>query len=98
FVSATDLHLKDALSNANLKAGNPNTGITTDIDGEQRDTTKPYIGADEIVCKMANPTVEVLEPVCPNPGKATIKNYDSGKSYTFSPQGPTVGINGEVLN
>ncbi|MFC2125242.1 right-handed parallel beta-helix repeat-containing protein [Bacteroidota bacterium] len=44
FVSATDLHTNDPwISNL----GTPLTEVTTDIDGETRDSTNPDIGADE---------------------------------------------------
>ncbi len=47
FVSATDLHLTGS-SNGDIDlAGTPIAGITTDIDGDVRSTTFPYIGADE---------------------------------------------------
>ena len=47
FVSATDLHLT-GLSVGDLDlAGTPLAGILTDIDGDVRSTTFPYIGADE---------------------------------------------------
>ena len=51
FTSATDLHLTavaSASGNAALKAGTPISGITTDYDGETRNTVTPAIGADEI--------------------------------------------------
>ena len=51
FTSATDLHLTavaSASGNAALKAGTPISGITTDYDGEIRNTVTPAMGADEI--------------------------------------------------
>ncbi|MFM7671378.1 MAG: beta strand repeat-containing protein, partial [Bacteroidota bacterium] len=54
FVSATDLHLTNAVGD-NLclnGAATPIAGITTDIDGNTRNATKPDIGADEF-----NPTL-----------------------------------------
>jgi hypothetical protein len=48
FVSSTDLHIKGtSVGNYNL-AGTPISGYTTDIDGDARSTTHPYMGADEI--------------------------------------------------
>lgn len=48
FVSNTDAHLAGtSIGNFNLK-GSPISGITTDIDGQTRNTTFPYMGADEI--------------------------------------------------
>ncbi len=48
FVSNFDAHLNgSSIGNFNLK-GSPISGITTDIDGQTRNTTFPYMGADEI--------------------------------------------------
>ncbi|MBN1463869.1 MAG: hypothetical protein JW922_09390, partial [Paludibacteraceae bacterium] len=47
FVSATDLHLSGpSIGDVNL-TGFPIASITTDIDGETRDGSYPYMGADE---------------------------------------------------
>lgn len=47
FVSGTDLHLAgNSIGDADL-AGIPVQGITTDIDGNMRDASSPYRGADE---------------------------------------------------
>jgi hypothetical protein len=47
FMSATDLHLADSsVGDINL-AGIPIAGITIDIDGQPRNTSSPYMGADE---------------------------------------------------
>lgn len=49
FVSATDLHLVPA-SNCNLhRRGTPLAGVTVDFDNDTRSTTKPDMGADEII-------------------------------------------------
>ncbi len=47
FVSATDLHLTGASNGDTDLAGTPIAGITTDIDGDTRSATFPYMGADE---------------------------------------------------
>ncbi len=47
FVNNTDLHLSDASIGNELLAGTPITNFMTDIDGELRNSTKPYLGADE---------------------------------------------------
>ncbi|RLD57162.1 MAG: hypothetical protein DRJ01_14210, partial [Bacteroidetes bacterium] len=46
YLSNNDLHLSPTLQ---FQAGTPINGITTDIDGEQRNSTTPFIGADEYV-------------------------------------------------
>lgn len=43
FISSTDLHVHNAL----LRQGIPISDITTDIDGDPRSSTHPFIGADE---------------------------------------------------
>jgi len=63
YISSSDLHVKEiSIDNS----GTPISGITTDIDGETRNTTKPDIGADE----FSPPTndaglVSLLSPVEP---------------------------------
>lgn len=47
FVSNTDLHLDGISIGDEQLAGIPITGITDDIDGQQRDPLYPYMGADE---------------------------------------------------
>jgi PKD repeat protein len=44
FFSGTDLHIKNPMMKA---LGTPVSGITTDMDGETRNSTAPDIGADE---------------------------------------------------
>lgn len=53
YLSATDLHAASGSSMAN--AGNPITGITTDIDNENRDASTPDIGADEFSTSACTP-------------------------------------------
>ncbi len=62
--SLTDLHVGAVDLNG---AGNPFTGITTDIDGEQRDTLTPDIGADEFRLPAADDAgiSDLLGPVVP---------------------------------
>ncbi len=47
FVSTADVHLSLGSVNHNYD-GTPIAGITTDIDGDTRDLSIPYIGADEV--------------------------------------------------
>jgi hypothetical protein len=47
FVSSTDLHLSLVSVDHNYD-GTPIAGITTDIDGDTRNASIPYIGADEV--------------------------------------------------
>ncbi len=55
FVSATDLHLQP--TSPMLGMGVSGTGITTDIDGQTRDTP-PDIGADEIIASVTPGSVQ----------------------------------------
>ncbi|MAZ37105.1 MAG: hypothetical protein CL842_06610 [Crocinitomicaceae bacterium] len=76
YVSATDLHINSTALNAK---GTPFTGVTTDIDGETRNTTTPDIGADEVEFpdRDATPIEIVYAPSCP--GTETIKVRVSNK-------------------
>ncbi|MGB2959423.1 MAG: T9SS type A sorting domain-containing protein [Bacteroidota bacterium] len=47
FLSSSDLHLTGGSIGDPLLAGIPIGGITTDFDGDTRDATNPYMGADE---------------------------------------------------
>ncbi len=47
FLSSSDLHLSGGSIGDPLLGGTPIGGITTDYDGETRDATIPYMGADE---------------------------------------------------
>ncbi len=60
FVSDTDLHLTGSSNGDFNLAGTPITGITTDIDGNTRSTTYPYMGADEASIKLV-PWVTIAE-------------------------------------
>ncbi len=85
FVSSTDLHLAGAsLGNSNL-AGTTGLGITTDIDGDTRSATLPYMGADESITKPLKAT-----------GVNSVHNglptaYELGNNYP-NPFNPTTQI------
>ena len=80
FVSTSDLHVKNLALNGK---GSPTTSVTTDIDGQKRDTKKPDIGADEFSSPKAEAgTVGITVPgtsVCAGTYKVTtiLKNYGS---------------------
>ena len=44
----------------------------------------------------ATPTVTTVAATCAAAGNATVSNYDSSLTYTFSPSGPTVGTGGAI--
>ncbi|MDR7211187.1 PA14 domain-containing protein, partial [Flavobacterium piscis] len=67
FVSTTDFHLQNVTANNSL-SGVSISGITTDIDGENRE--KPYMGADEVAACTTTET----------PGN----NYWKGYVYTYT--------------
>ncbi len=48
FTSLTDLHLSGSSVGNSTISGTPLSAITTDIDGDTRSSTYPYMGADEI--------------------------------------------------
>lgn len=58
FISESDLHIKSTLVDS---MGMVWTGITTDIDGDTRNTTKPDIGADEFEIINTVPVIENQE-------------------------------------
>ncbi|MCR4438093.1 MAG: T9SS type A sorting domain-containing protein [candidate division KSB1 bacterium] len=55
-VSETDLHLTGASVGDFDLAGTPIATVTTDIDGEPRSATYPYMGADEGAVELLPPT------------------------------------------
>ncbi|MDZ7377805.1 MAG: hypothetical protein ONB06_00535, partial [candidate division KSB1 bacterium] len=55
-VSESDLHLTGASVGDFDLAGTPIAGVATDIDGEARSTTYPYMGADEGAVPLQPPT------------------------------------------
>ncbi len=59
FVSNNDLHLTgSSIGNGNL-AGLPIAGITTDIDGNTRNASYPYKGADEVTTGTFTPKLNI---------------------------------------
>ncbi len=78
FVGSSDLHTTNPLLNGK---GIPFGGITTDIDGEIRNTTTPDIGADEFT-PVANDAgfTQIVSPTTACPGSAVnivvaLRNY-----------------------
>ncbi|MCX6351556.1 MAG: T9SS type A sorting domain-containing protein [Bacteroidetes bacterium] len=58
FVSSSNLHLiKNSVTNVRLKMKNLISDVSTDIDGDKRDTAMPCIGADETKLKYSLPSV-----------------------------------------
>ena len=67
FISTVDYHLQAVSANDNLQ-GVAISGITTDIDGQNR--VKPYMGADEI-CTAPSITTQPVAPTATCPGNGT---------------------------
>ena len=87
FLSATDLHYKNlALRNA----GESVAGVTTDIDGENRNPTNPDIGADEIapvandagISSLTNPNAISCEGT--QPVEVILTNYGTNNLTSVS--------------
>src|SRR5690606_32381979 len=78
FTSASDLHIKNPLLKG---AGTPVTGVTTDIDGQVRNSSRPDIGSDEFKLSADDASIiSLLNPVtgaCTGnlPIEVVLKNY-----------------------
>lgn len=86
---STNLHLK--CSETALQAGKPGTGITWDLDGNQRDASMPTIGADELLANglvLLNDSLTVCtDPITLNAGNTP------GATYSWSTGASTNSIN-----
>ncbi|MEY4602954.1 MAG: hypothetical protein RIT43_246, partial [Bacteroidota bacterium] len=49
-----------------------------------------------VVNSIPTPTISTLPPTCSAAGTASISNYVSTQTYTFTPTGPTVGAGGAI--
>ena len=97
FVSSTDLHLAgSSLGDLDL-IGTPIGGITTDIDGETRNATFPYMGADE---NLANPLpVELTSFSASVEGAKVNLNWQTAtevNNYGFEIERSSVGTTHEL--
>lgn len=94
FASVTDLHLVGASLGDFDLAGTPLAGITTDIDGQTRHVTFPYMGADE---SITNPLpVELVSFVGFNNGNQVILNWKTASeinSYGYEIQKSLQNLN-----
>lgn len=87
FVSSSDLHVSEVDLNNN---GTPLTAVTTDFDGEPRNTSNPDIGADEFFPMTVNdialeklfPNKETPFPTGVQPIKVVMKNSGSNTLLT----------------
>ncbi|MBR6437749.1 MAG: DUF4465 domain-containing protein [Bacteroidales bacterium] len=76
FVGTNDLHITDATG---LTVANPLSYVTTDIDGQNRSTTAPCAGADELA-SGAN-----LPPVVANPvSNITFNTYPASQTVNLN--------------
>lgn len=77
--------------------GSPNGQFTLTIGTDSSaNTTTNRFGV--VACSIAAPTITTTAATCSAPGTATISNYNSTYTYTFSPTGPTVGAGGVISN
>lgn len=89
FVGANDLHITSA---DGLTVANPLSYVTKDIDDQNRSTTAPCAGADELASGTN------LPPVVANPiSNITFENYPASQSINLSntfndPDDPNTGI------
>lgn len=89
FDSNTDLHLAGSSVGDQDLAGLPIAGITTDIDGETRDSEKPYRGADESESLNIPPILNLWERSAANTTLPTWFGADTerGLAYGFTSDG-----------
>ncbi|MBE0390360.1 LamG-like jellyroll fold domain-containing protein [Flavobacterium sp. PL002] len=95
FISTTDFHLQNISSNNNLQ-GIAISGITTDIDGQNR--VKPYMGADEI-CAGPSITTQPTTPAasCSGNGTQIMTVVATGAtSYQWRKEGMSLSNSGVV--
>jgi len=78
YISSTDLHMHDTIING---AGTAISGITTDFDGDNRNSSTPDIGADEFVMVPNNAKLlainspGMLVPIGISPIRVSLQNY-----------------------
>lgn len=65
-----------------------NNGSCTSVNGVNASFSDPSAPAE--------PTVSTAAATCSTDGSATISNYNSGNTYTFSPTGPTINSSGDI--
>ncbi len=87
FVSATDLHLTGASDGDFDLAGTPVAGITTDIDGDTRSTTYPYMGADEGTISLTEPVDFWVEDF-DYPDGDTLTNFNGWVAHSAAGTNP----------
>ncbi|MFM7725685.1 MAG: hypothetical protein ACKO7B_03215, partial [Flavobacteriales bacterium] len=72
-----------------------NYSITTS-NGSCPSAASPFFSVAAQLTVPAVPTITTASATCSAPGTATVSNYVSSQSYTFSPTGPTVGTGGVI--
>jgi PKD repeat protein len=84
FISSTDLHVRNAL----LRQAIPINGITTDIDGDPRSSTHPFIGADEFKVYRNDASLAVADSMnytfCPYSAEPVILKIKNTGSDTLT--------------
>jgi gliding motility-associated-like protein len=66
------------------------TGVVNREGWDALVTSSPVPGSGAV-------NVDVTNPSCTADGSAQILNYDNTATYTFTPAGPTLGSNGEII-
>jgi gliding motility-associated-like protein len=84
FAGINDLHVPYPNNIPLNNLGAPLAGITTDIDGETRNTTTPDIGADEIQCMPVNITLPPVANIkCSGDTVMFVVNANNGTTYQW---------------
>jgi gliding motility-associated-like protein len=82
-----------------ISAMNPGTNYTLTA-GNTNCTSSPS-SAFNIAAQLitpAAPVISVISPSCSANGSASITNYVSSQTYSFTPSGPSVGTTGSISN
>ena len=85
FVASNDLHLNPSANNMLDGKGTPVPGITTDIDGDTRNSTAPDPGADEfIVCPLITFTTQPANgSICEKGGSSFSTAATNASTYQW---------------
>jgi hypothetical protein len=92
FTSPTDLHLTLSGNCSLNNAGTPLAGVTTDYDGDTRNTTTPDIGADEFAGVNTASAPSTSPTLCVNTALTAITHTTTGATGIGTATGLPAGV------